>query len=34
MKKMYLIEVIEPNVNLKDSIFWKQKCNFYIEIIK
>ena len=30
----YSIEVIEPNKNLKISPFWKQKCNFFIEVIK
>lgn len=34
MKTYYVVEVIEPNENLIIDRNWKQKCNFYIEIIK
>jgi len=34
MKKYYLIEVIEPNKKLKNENLWKQKCNFYLEVLK
>ena len=34
MKKSYIIEVIEPNKELKIDKNWKQKCNFHIELLK
>ena len=34
METEYIIEVFESNENLKINRYWKQKCNFYIEIIK
>jgi hypothetical protein len=34
MEKYYLVEVIEPNKKLKNENLWKQKCNFYIEVLK
>ena len=35
MKKIYIIEVVEPNRNIKiNDIFWKQRCNFSIEVLK
>lgn len=34
MKTEYIIQVFESNENLKIDRYWKQKCNFHIEIIK
>jgi hypothetical protein len=34
MKKRYIIEIIEPNTKIKIGKNWKQKCNFYIELVQ
>jgi len=34
MKKMYIIELIEPDTNFNMHKYRKQKCNFCIEVIQ
>ena len=34
MRKMYIVELIEPNPNLDINKYWKQKCDFCIEVIQ